>query len=157
MHGDEDPVQVALEYVQGVLLGRIADPVERWKAVARFAEAQPAALERVRALCVGQLVVGGASVEDAGRAVGINRQRANALLAAHEQPTPRHLKVNPIEQEPGYRLGVFLGVASMIADTLEMRRPSLKASDQLGMLEQMVHQSPLAVRGRSVSGSRSGR
>lgn len=145
MRDDEEPVQVALDYVKGVLLGRIVDPVERWAAVTQFSERVPEALEHVRALCVGQLVHDDLSVEEAGRKLGINRQRANALLKGHDQPTPRQLKASAVEQEPGYRLGVFLGVVSLIGDALQKRRPYLGAQHQLDKLEQSAHQSPVAI------------
>lgn len=148
LYGDDDPVQVALDYVQSVLLARLADPVERWNAITRFADAVPATLERVRALCVAQLVQDGLSVEDAGSAVGVNRQRANALLTDHDQPTPRKLAASPAADQPGHRLGVFLGVASVIADRLDARRPSLRARDQLDKLEASAHAAPAAIIGR---------
>lgn len=148
MHGDEDAVQVALEYVQGALLSRIADLVDRWTAVNRFTDELPSALERVRALSVAQLVQGGMSVEEAGQAVGVNRQRANALLTEHDQPTPRQLKTNPIDQEPGHRLGVFLGIASLIAERLDQLQRGADICKQLDKLVDSAHAAPVAVTGR---------
>ncbi|GAA1281630.1 hypothetical protein [Saccharothrix xinjiangensis] len=148
MLADEDPVQVAIDYVQGVLLGRIADPVQRWKAVAALADALPAALDRVRALCVGQLVADDQSVADAARQLGISRQRANELLKGENHPTPRELKRKPAEDEPGYRFGIYLGAASYLAEAMDKARPTTGARRQLTNMTMHAHLQPAGTHAR---------
>jgi hypothetical protein len=141
-----DPVQVALDYVQGVLLGRIADPVKRWDAVTRFTAELPATLDRVRGLSVGQLVHDDRSVQEAANMLGITRQRANAVMTGEGWPTPRQEKHNPLTDEPGYRFGVFLGVASVIADRVDVGTHGDAAKNQLETLMLNAHVAPGATR-----------
>lgn len=47
-----------------------------------------------------------------------------------------------IDQQPGTLFGTFLGIASVIADTLETTKPSIDARRQLEKLEQSAHMIP---------------
>ncbi|SFQ27600.1 hypothetical protein [Amycolatopsis rubida] len=140
-----DPADIALDQIEGVLFARIPDARERWEAVAKVARGVTPALEHVRAVCVAQLLAEGLSVAEAGQRLHINRQRAHALLAAHEQPTPRELRANPIRDEVGYRLGEFVGVVTAMAEELTDRREFPQALEQVEKLQRMISGSPAVI------------
>ncbi|ACU38397.1 hypothetical protein [Actinosynnema mirum] len=119
-----DPVEVALNGVGSTLLSRLADPVERYRTVAQFSDRLPGTLEMVRASSVMQLVhdpAWGLSVAQAAERLGITRQRAYALLNDNGHDTPRQASQDPdrVQNDPGHRLGVFLGVVDALAATLD--------------------------------------
>lgn len=140
-----DPATVALDRMENVLLSRIPDAVERWTAVREVSRGITPTLERVRALCVAQLIAEGRSVAEAADELGINRQRAHALLSAHDQPTPRRLAENPLRGEVGYRYGEYLGIASMIAEAVDQARPRACALPQIEKLQSVASGSPTAI------------
>ncbi|GAA2679572.1 MULTISPECIES: type I-C CRISPR-associated protein Cas8c/Csd1 [Actinosynnema] len=122
-----NPVEIALNDVGSVLLGRIVDPVERYRAAARVADGLPATLEKVRALSVMQLLHDSdprLSVAQAAERLGITRQRAYVLLNDNGYDSPRQAGRDPdrFQDDPGYRLGVFLGVADALAAALDPGR-----------------------------------
>lgn len=140
--GSEDPAEIALDQLESTLLARIPDAVDRWRATQEVARGAGPALEHVRALCVAQLIAEGSSVAEAAERLHVSRQRANILLTEHEQPTPRKLRTNPIHDEIGYRYGVYLGVASAIAERVDARRPDTRATTQIDKIHSMAEGTP---------------